>query len=798
MIESSQDLNFDSQGMIGVMRELYHSRVLRPGDYLSQSLVKLFLERCSQNRQLKYQIMPFQSVATQKVGRFFLCCVCILFLFLSIRDVAVISKFGLHECKMLRLSTKNYSDEIISDHVRFKLLLSGCDIHPDYSISISPSYMTVVYPVSIQFDGWYLETSIKKELPDLFLLEGSKDNLSWIPVGASSRSYQYIATLNPHWIFRGDQAVANAKTCEVNCTGSQRLPSSSSGCCLVGDKKRIMFDHRWTWPMLLPCVINFVVAVTFAFAAAHGWMFPFARDLMWVFKFNFLALFMTYSFFTLLWAALPDSAGSINIRQVVLPSLMAVSTGTVLALACVCREQHMPDIFLIFGLQVFLTQILELYMIYGSAITALQAALSAFVPVILFFVGIIYKLNSYINIARTRSRFSSYTEIQNRLAAGLDQLDRVERLRKQVCSCSSVAIGPNIHRLSSKTFWSDLKEQGHNALLIHHEAGLSADGSFCIDRLQAQGFLLQPFLNRKVALWVRLTNAVPGRASVQGDVEANNYPGQKRAGRSAEKFICSSASTLTRPLDMFDQCRHRIVFEDLDSLVNGFIAILQDNDVRIYDTTNTMAANVMKRPIFHSCLTLYLAIITPETVGLGIANHICELQLMLMSFESIQTETSHSLYIDYRNAHDCHNFGILQALTMTMEKKWRRLSWNKGKAALQLEKAVTVQQPRAPPLLDQPSLPAHGILGEVDGWLLEACLSICVLRGDFLTTQLSRTYVAMARACTSSALFTSTPLAAAMTKPIFKLVVFATGLLSLLACVMAIHSYNTLGYPRMP
>ena len=52
----------------------------------------------------------------------------------------------------------------------------------------------------------------------------------------------------------------------------------------------------------------------------------------------------------------------------------------------------------------------------------------------------------------------------------------------------------------------------------------------------------------------------------------------------------------------------------------------------------------------------------------------------------------------------------------------------------------------------------------------------------------------MARACTSSALFTSTPLAAAMTKPIFKFVVFGTGLLSLLACVMAIYSYNVLGF----
>eukprot|EP00291_Cryptomonas_curvata_P031139 CAMPEP_0172211656 /NCGR_PEP_ID=MMETSP1050-20130122/36534_1 /TAXON_ID=233186 /ORGANISM="Cryptomonas curvata, Strain CCAP979/52" /LENGTH=177 /DNA_ID=CAMNT_0012892153 /DNA_START=1300 /DNA_END=1829 /DNA_ORIENTATION=- len=175
---------------------------------------------------------------------------------------------------------------------------------------------------------------------------------------------------------------------------------------------------------------------------------------------------------------------------------------------------------------------------------------------------------------RTRSRFSTYTRIQTRLAAGLDQLDRAEQLRKQVCFCPSVAMGSSRHRLSSKTFWSDLKEQGRNALLIQHEAGVSADGSFCIDRLQAQGFLLQPFLDRKAALWARLTNAVPGRASAQGDLEANDAPGHKAAGRSAEKFICSAASTLTSPLEMFDQCRQRIVFEDFDSLMKGFIAIL--------------------------------------------------------------------------------------------------------------------------------------------------------------------------------------------------------------------------------
>jgi hypothetical protein len=149
------------------------------------------------------------------------------------------------------------------------------------------------------------------------------------------------------------------------------------------------------------------------------------------------------------------------------------------------------------------------------------------------------------------------------------------------------------------------------------------------------------------------------------------------------------------------------------------------------------------------------------------------------------------LYIDYRNAYDCYNFGIAQALAMA--KRRFNLSRDLKRVALQQTGAQTVPQPRAPPP-SAPALPAHGVLGDVDGWLLEACLSICVLRGNFLTTQLSQTYIAMARACSSSALFTSTPLAAALTKPIFQVVVFITGLLSLLACIMAIYSYNVLGF----
>ena len=156
--------------------------------------------------------------------------------------------------------------------------------------------------------------------------------------------------------------------------------------------------------MLLPCSLNLIGAITCSAGLIHGWACPFARDAMWIVKSALWVLTATYLIFALLWAALPDSTGVTNPLQTALPSVMAVSMGSALALAYAVKEKHMPDIFLILGVEVLLAQGLDLLLLAGAAPAPHRAALAALAPAALLFAGAACKLSARAGLARRQTR----------------------------------------------------------------------------------------------------------------------------------------------------------------------------------------------------------------------------------------------------------------------------------------------------------------------------------------------------------------------------------------------------------
>jgi hypothetical protein len=774
-----------ADAVVSAMQELYRFRVLHAGGFLTNDITRLFLERCSRrNSGIQYQVMPMRAVICKKRGQMLLGIICVLFLACFAKNVVDISNLGTQRYQTLRLRTETTNLGLWYD-LSFGVLLSGCEGIATRNITHSHSYIDCVYQNAVKFDGWYLDVGMGGDFPPQFRLEGSNDYINWETVGASSKSYRYTSNLRMEWIFSDGVPISNANECSTNCIRARRNPSFESKCCMVDGRKRIVFDHRWTWPMLLPCFLNIIGAGACFVAIVHGRVHPYARDVMWIVRSTLWALTMTYAAFTLLWGVLPDSTGSVDSQQIALPLIMTLSTSSVLALAYVVKEQHIPDIFLILGLQIMFAQVIDLVVISGASPTPVQVFLTALTPCILLLIGAVFKVSAWANLASARARFRGYEASRNRAMSALDGLDRIEDIIKHIRYPSSVASGAKQdHRLSSKSFWADLQE---HALLTQTGAGALV-GGLCLDRLQAQSLLLQPFLDAKTSAWAADVGAESCLAVAGGEGAVEDARrGAKAMERLAEKFACSLDPEPPCQFEMFDLCRQRLVFEDAEHLLQGFLALGRDPNIRIVGATNNMAPGALRdAPVYHVCVSLYLHILTQDTVRLGIAGHVCEIQLMLRCLEDLQDRLAHEAYTDYRSAFDCHAFSLARAVRTAL----------RAFLSNTVERVHSSSEPMSLLGVETVSAAAAStasLLAEGEDWLLSACLACCVLPGDYLSSQLPRTYVAMSRASPSSALFTSTPLAAAMSKPVFRAIVFSIGLTALFACGMTMYSYDTLG-----
>eukprot|EP00292_Cryptomonas_paramecium_P015574 CAMPEP_0113675996 /NCGR_PEP_ID=MMETSP0038_2-20120614/8380_1 /TAXON_ID=2898 /ORGANISM="Cryptomonas paramecium" /LENGTH=133 /DNA_ID=CAMNT_0000592941 /DNA_START=454 /DNA_END=851 /DNA_ORIENTATION=+ /assembly_acc=CAM_ASM_000170 len=120
-------------------------------------------------------------------------------------------------------------------------------------------------------NGWFLDILHSDSPPSRFKLEGSSNGIDWALAGASQRRFVHIAFIKLDWTFRPDLPFLPS-SCDAACAD---MPTAT--CCALADGgRRLLFDHRFSWAMLLSPTINFILfasMLTFSvlgFAARHA------------------------------------------------------------------------------------------------------------------------------------------------------------------------------------------------------------------------------------------------------------------------------------------------------------------------------------------------------------------------------------------------------------------------------------------------------------------------------------------------------------------------------------------------
>mmetsp|Transcript_37690 Transcript_37690/g.78939 ORF Transcript_37690/g.78939 Transcript_37690/m.78939 type:complete len:181 (+) Transcript_37690:1163-1705(+) len=121
----------------------------------------------------------------------------------------------------------------------------------------------------------------------------------------------------------------------------------------------------------------------------------------------------------------------------------------------------------------------------------------------------------------------------------------------------------------------------------------------------------------------------------------------KLRSRAVEKVFRSYDCDVSLLLDC---CRQSIYFYGLEEMIKCIQAISADQESHVervvnrlhhdYDSTTTAG---------YRNIALNLVLRTPDTVLLGLDGHVCEVQLILVSFAEIKSDQGHARYVTWRD-----------------------------------------------------------------------------------------------------------------------------------------------------
>jgi hypothetical protein len=101
---------------------------------------------------------------------------------------------------------------------------------------------------------------------------------------------------------------------------------------------------------------------------------------------------------------------------------------------------------------------------------------------------------------------------------------------------------------------------------------------------------------------------------------------------------------------LVDICRQSIVFKSIADLTACLRAIHCDPDVVLLRCKNRLdPAYDSQLSAGYRDVALNLRIVTPETVEFGVDTHVCEVQLILLSFAEQKSDDGHKRYVQFRN-----------------------------------------------------------------------------------------------------------------------------------------------------
>ncbi|EKX32814.1 hypothetical protein GUITHDRAFT_121010 [Guillardia theta CCMP2712] len=122
----------------------------------------------------------------------------------------------------------------------------------------------------------------------------------------------------------------------------------------------------------------------------------------------------------------------------------------------------------------------------------------------------------------------------------------------------------------------------------------------------------------------------------------------KSIDRAIEKLSRSYDCVVARLVDIVRQC---IVFEDLEDLTRCLHAITEDERVEVMRVKNRFDGSYDPRQSGgYRDVCLNVRVVTERTKRLGVAGHVCELQLVLQEYKSWTFKfNGHKRYVEFRN-----------------------------------------------------------------------------------------------------------------------------------------------------
>ena len=760
------------------MLNLYRSRVRRRGDWFAEKKIHIFLNK-HYGLWMHYQVFPIHAMFTNSVIWLLMLSLSFISLAFGIRNFVALASLGMFESKQLQLNWAD-SEKTPASRLNLGLYLFGCEIDVSRNLSFDENSVTMTFPNPVKFNGWFLEIPEGDQIPVHFQIRAQSTGNSSIIIGGSCKKFQYIANINIEWVFTTDCGSTWPGPCDENCTSEPGLPRPK--CCRRGDLSRISFDHTWTWPMLLPAVLNIETALVLWGCLHLSSSQPTPRYWKLFAASAFGLPCLTYLLFCVLWLTVPVSgAGDLTALQAVLPATMTAVYFCAWILAYHLDQQHLPHLLFFFSAGEAAARVADLLLLAGPAPGLAHTLLAVAYPSSWAAVAAALRIGGRLHLAAALGRFRAYRARSDALCARLYVGDgacgvdaAVRRLRATRHSGSNPNVEPSPGRTGALC-------AGSGPSLVAATAGTA--GELCVDRLLAQAALMQPLLNAKAALWAA---AAGGRAcSGDGDVLPLHGRLGKSPERLAERLLCGGAGSIQGEPDL---CRQRIVFADLEGLARGLSALAADADVLVLGAENTLQAEPEAGGLeFHRGVTVRLSLGTQDAERLGIAGHVGELQLALWPLVVLQDDGCHRTYVACRNAVDCWRRGALPMLRCQLAAHAAAVAHWRFRESRPDNRGVT--RPRTSRRrTSHHSDGESSALGGVEAWLLAACRNFCTLPGNHLTSQLATTYAAMARASLTSCFFTSTPFAAALSKPIFQAAALLVAGLYMLGAVMVATS----------
>ncbi|EKX30866.1 hypothetical protein GUITHDRAFT_122928 [Guillardia theta CCMP2712] len=185
-----------------------------------------------------------------------------------------------------------------------------------------------------------------------------------------------------------------------------------------------------------------------------------------------------------------------------------------------------------------------------------------------------------------------------------------------------------------------------------------------LDQLYAQAVFADPIFRKKVqelaeesrGLFPALPHGFNGSVECIGWREAKEdeelqqrirWAPMKSVDRAVEKLVRSYNNDVSRLLDVVRQC---IVFEQLEDLCECLERILGDPEIVVMRIKNRLDPSFDARTTGgYRDVLLNLRVVTERTRELGVAGHVCELQLLVKGFMDLRTTEGHKRYVAYRN-----------------------------------------------------------------------------------------------------------------------------------------------------